>query len=161
MISRDTIVLIVLGALSFAANALLFRSCSPEPAPHTQTLHTQSISIVHDTVTRIIEHKPVVVQAPAQHVEYIRDTQYLTHAFVARHDTVIVRDTIHQEFAYPQMAFSLAVRRAADSIRTVNTTTTIRDTFKTTETITRPWWMDVLTHTGAAALGYIAGRNTP
>lgn len=161
MISRDTIVLLVLGALSFLANALLFRSCSPQAdAPtHTNTLHTQSIRVeqVHDTV-RIVR-QPIVYNAPAAKVEFIRDTQYLTHAFIATHDTVIVRDTIRQEFAYPQMAFSLAIRRSMDSIPVINTRTIINDTFRITNTLSRPLWIDILSHAGAAGAGYLIGRN--
>lgn len=159
MISRDTIVLLVLGALSFLANALLFRSCTPEQAKPSSTIHTQSVKVetIHDTVS--IVRQPIVYSAPASNVVLIRDTQYITNAFVAKHDTIIVKDTIHQEFAYPQMMFSLAIKRTMDSIPIQHQKIFIYDTFRTTKTIERPLWLDILSHAGATGIGFVVGRN--
>ena len=108
----------------------------------TETVHTHS------------EHRDTVVQVqPREVVRLVRvpaDTVIVTeHDTVAMLDTIINHDTITVDYSYAHQAFSLLYRPRPDSVVTVYVTQV-----KTTE---RAWWIDALTHTGAAALGYTIG----
>ena len=109
-----------------------------------------------DTVTKVIEHEPLHVTAPAV-VRYVRDTVTLsdtiiqTRPFIARLDTVVRRDTLGVEYRFPQHTFSVLLRQAPDSIRYETRTITLTNYER------RAWWLDALTHVGAASLGYAIG----
>lgn len=118
-----------------------------------QVIKDTELKIVTDTLTHIIERRPVYITGKAR-VEYVYDTLYSkdtvfqTKAFVAKLDTAISKDTVGIQYAFPQQTFSVVLRRAADSIRyetkTVYVTNTVRE---------RPW----LEYIGAAAIGMAAG----
>lgn len=126
-----------------------------KPCPCPETAEATAVRI--DTVTKVIEHEPILVKAPAI-VRYVRDTitqtdtLIQTRPFVARLDTVVKRDTLGVEYRFPQHTFAVAFRRAADSVRFETKTITL------TRQEHRPWWIDALTHVGAGALGYAVGR---
>lgn len=82
-----------------------------------------------------------------------KDTVYMTKPFVARLDT-IYKDTISVKYAYPLNRFDLSIRFKSDSI--IRETQTI--TITKEKLIERAWWVDVLTHVGAGAVGYGVGR---
>lgn len=117
---------------------------------------TERVNVRVDTLTHIIEHQPTYIVNARARVDTVRtiDTLIVTPPFVARLDTVVVRDTIRVDYAFPQHTFNVALRRAADSIRVEWRTVTITEI--THER--RPWLMDALTHFGAGAIGYAAGR---
>jgi hypothetical protein len=125
-----------------------------KPCPCDQKPVAAEIRI--DTVTKVIEHEPLLVTAPAV-VRFVRDT--ITHTdtiiqtrpFVARLDTVVRRDTLGVEYRFPQHTFAVLLRQAPDSIRYETRTLTL------TSYERRAWWLDALTHVGAASLGYAIG----
>ena len=104
-----------------------------------------------DTLNHVIERVPtVIVNAPAQ-VDTVRvhDTLYSTPAFVAKLDTVVLRDTVQVQYAFPQHTFSVAIRSNPDTVRVPQLTVTNYER--------RAWWIDALTHIGAGAIGYAIG----
>lgn len=106
-------------------------------------IHTTSE--YRDTVT-VIKPREItkLVRVPA-------DTVIRTeHDTVATLDTILHNDTITIDYSYAHQAFSLLYRPKPDSVSTIYVTRTL-----TTE---RPWWIDALTHTGAATLGYAIGN---
>jgi len=131
-------------------------------------LHTQHATPVLpyatriDTVTKVIDHEPIRITDARAVVRYVRDTVrwgdtvrvrdtvYSTRSFVATIDTVIVRDTITAAYRFPQQTFSLALRRAPDSVRVEMKTIVTYEQ--------RAWWVDALGALGAGALGYGIGR---
>ena len=109
----------------------------PVDTVHTTTTNT-------DTVT-VIKPRDVVrlVRVPA-------DTVVITeHDTVAILDTIVNHDTITIDYSYAHQAFSLLYRPKPDSVVTVYVTQV--------KTTPREWWIDALTHTGAAAVGYAVG----
>lgn len=131
--------------------SLLETSCVP-----------RGTQIVHDTVTHVVPGERVYVEGPAR-VRYVRDTVringtvvehdtvYTTAPFVATLDTLINQDTISLAYRFPQHAFAIDLRSAPDTLRVPMPVRIIEDH-------KRPVWLDVLTHVGAAALGYAIGR---
>jgi len=109
-----------------------------------------------DTVTQIVARPPLVIRTRATDTVY-RDTgrTFTTPAFEATLDTIVGRDTLGVTFEWPQYTFGVALRRAADSIRVEHRTLTITNTVVER----RALWLDVLTHVGAAAVGYAVGAN--
>jgi len=131
-----------------------------KPCPCESTSVPVAASVRVDTITKVVTHDPVFVEGPA-HVIYVRDTITRrdtiieTRPFVASLDTVVQRDTIGVLYRFPQHTFSVAIRQSPDSIRYETRTITM------TNYEQRPWWIDALTHVGAVALGYGAGRVAP
>jgi hypothetical protein len=109
-----------------------------------------------DTVMQPVIIPPLVLRTPATDTVY-RDTGrvYTTPAFEARLDTIVGRDTLGVGFHWPEYTFDVAFRRAADSIPLVTRTFTITNTVVERRSL----WLDILTHTGAAAIGYVVGAN--
>lgn len=112
-------------------------------------------SIKADTVEviKVIEHEPVYIKSKAVvHLDTIthKDTIYQTPAFVATLDTIVRRDTMSLTYRYPEQEFSLALKQGADSIKTERITLTITNTVLEK----RPLLLDILTHVGAASIGY-------
>lgn len=128
-----------------------------KPCPCNEAVTATTVLRI-DTVTKVIEHEPIYVKAPAV-VRYERDTItqtdtiIQTRPFVASLDTIIKRDTLGVEYRFPQHSFAVAFRRAADSVRIETKTITL------TRQEHRPWWIDALTHVGAGAVGFVIGRS--
>lgn len=110
-----------------------------------------------DTAYQVVQRPPVYVRSTATDTVYL-DTgrAYTTPAFTAKLDTIVGRDTLGVGFEWPEYTFSVALKRAADSLRIETRTLTITNT----NYERRAWWLDALTHTGAAALGYVIANNT-
>lgn len=131
-----------------------------KPCPCESTPLAATVKI--DTVTKVIEHEPILVQAAAK-IRYIRDTVRQTQtdtilspaadsrAFVATLDTIINRDTFGLRYASFENEFTLLLRQAPDSLRFETRTITLTNYEK------REWWIDALTHLGIGALGYAIG----
>ena len=104
-----------------------------------------------DTLTHVVEREPVIItNAPATvDTVHVNDTVYQTRAFVARIDTVVQRDTVQVAYSFPQHTFSVAIRSNPDTVRVPQLTVTNYER--------RAWWIDALTHVGAAAVGYSLG----
>ena len=109
--------------------------------------------VVKDTVTKIVERQPIYISTAAK-VEYVRDTIlhkdtiYQTKAFIAKLDTAVAKDTLSVQYAFPQHTFSVALRRAADSIQYETKTV-----YVPVPSDKKPW----LEYLGAAAVGFGAG----
>lgn len=133
--------------------------------------YDREANVVHervaDTVTRYVWHEPVeidrvVTQTVRSHdtvtrvdtiVRYMTpDSLYCAPAFVATLDSIVGGDTVRASFRYPDATLSVLIRQKPDTVRTV----TITDAKKVYEQ--RAWWIDALTHVGAATLGYAVGR---
>lgn len=109
-----------------------------------------------DTVMQIVQRPPLILRSRATDTVY-RDTghTYTTAAFEAKLDTIVGRDTLAVGFEWPAYTFSVALRSAADSVRVEHRTVTITNTVVERRSL----WLDILTHTGAAAIGYVVGAN--
>lgn len=125
-----------------------------KPCPCESTPLAASIKV--DTVTKVIEHEPILVRAAAK-IRYIRDTVTQTDTiietrpFVASLDTIINRDTVGFRYQFPENLATILLRQAPDSVRFETRTITL------TNYVKREWWIDALTHLGAATLGYAIG----
>lgn len=110
--------------------------------------------IVYDTVP--IAKPPIYIKGKAiVMIDTVnqKDTVYLTKPFIARLDT-IYKDTISVKYAYPLNRFDLSIRFKPDSI--IQTTKIITEVKTVKEE--RPLWLDILSHLGAGAMGYLVGR---
>lgn len=147
-------ILLVLGSIALLISTFFLGYCSrkcqapatiPPPVIQTQTKY--------DTTEKIIRQQPINIYKQVE-VQYVRDTLFVTKPFIAKLDTIIFRDTINTQFAFPQMAFSLALRRQPDTLKIV--------TIKTIDTRiidnSPPTWVTILSHIGAGVLGFGAGR---
>lgn len=109
-----------------------------------------------DTVQHVLERQPILISRAAAKLDTIRitdhDTVYSTPAFIASLDTVVRHDTVSVSYAFPQHTFSVALRQHPDTVKLPQIT------IVQTEYEKRAWWVDALTHIGAASIGYAAGR---
>jgi hypothetical protein len=113
-----------------------------------------------DTITRIIQRPTVYVHGPARlRIDTVsRPTEAVPCPdvrFVASLDTVVNRDTLTVAYEHPRAAFTVLLRTHPDSIAIQTKTITIT----TERSVGRAWWIDALTHVGAASLGYIVGGS--
>ncbi len=125
--------------ITLAAGVILGWLLKPVPESSVRSV----VEVHTDTVTQVVT-KPVVRWAKVADTVVYHDT-----SFIATVDTVLMGDTTTITYEYPSNLFTLLTRPAPDTAQTIYVTRTI-----TTE---RPWWIDVLTHTGAATLGYAVG----
>lgn len=131
---------------------------------HEATFGNSGASVHIDTITKVIDHEPITITDRRATVRYVRDTVrwgdtvrvrdtvYTTRPFVAVIDTIIKHDTITAAYRFPQQTFSLALRRAPDSVRYEVRTVTLTNYEK------REWWIDALGAIGAGGIGYAIGR---
>lgn len=116
-----------------------------------------SIDYKVDTVQHIITSPPITLKAKADTVVTHDTLQlYTTPSFTATLDTLVDQDTVSVAFDYPAYTFAVALRQAPDTLKVEYKTITITNTNHER----RPWWMDALTHVGAAAVGYGVGSLT-
>lgn len=105
--------------------------------------------IIYDTVIKEIRHKPILIKAKPK-IIYKSDTVILTKSFTARIDTVILRDTVHAKYDFPENMFTFQVLRVNDTI------------YIPGETIIKyqkPSWMEHLKYAaGGLAVGFMAGK---
>lgn len=84
------------------------------------TIRTEQRIVTHyDTITKIIERKPLKIRA----IGKIKTTDTLpiaTRPFVASLDTITENDTIHADYYFPANSFLLNINHRADTIPIVN-----------------------------------------
>lgn len=138
--------------VSFSIGVIIGWLLKPCDCPGKPSLSSVDVRI--DTVLVVKPGKNVFIRDVAAHDTVYIDTSkiYETPGFVASIDTTIGKDTVGVDFRYPDFTFSVALRNAPDSILVENRTLTITNTVIEK----RPFWIDVLTHIGAAAVGYAA-----
>ncbi|MBS1562578.1 MAG: hypothetical protein JSS89_13315 [Bacteroidetes bacterium] len=98
------------------------------------------------------EHDTVFLPAEITD-EIVPDDDIPKPDYVATLDTIIGKDTASLRYDYRSLLFAVDLRRAPDSINYVTTTITL------TKYEQRPWWIDALTHVGAATLGFAFGQS--
>ena len=135
---KDSLIVIIIFVLLLLGSFLAGRY-TKEPVKEIQTKLVEK----RDT-TYIIKQRDstVVKQAPADVYYYIdtlhlKDTIFLSKAFIARLDTIIKKDTIYTAFYFPQQKFDFSIRYKPDS------TVFIKDSIYSEKTIIEkdPWWM--------------------
>lgn len=134
----------------------LIKPC-PCTGGSTQIVHETEVVI--DTVEIVTAQPPIYITGPGRVVHDTvtqRDTIIQTRPFVASLDTIVDRDTVGVTFRYPASTFSVLLRQAPDTSQIESTTFYITKT----HIVERAWWVDALTHVGAATLGYSVGRIT-
>lgn len=77
--------------------------------------------IKRDTITKIIERKPTIIDKKRASIRIKKDSLIQTKPFVARIDTINKYDTISLTYDYPENTFSMTYSHKPD------TTTTIRE----------------------------------
>lgn len=77
--------------------------------------------IQRDTITRIIERKPTIIDKKRASIRIKKDSLIQTKPFIARIDTFHKHDTISLAYDYPENTFSMTYSHKPD------TTTTIRE----------------------------------
>lgn len=105
--------------------------------------------IIYDTVIKEIRHNSILIKAKPE-IIYKSDTVYMTKAFTARIDTVILRDTVRAEYEFPENLFTFQVLRVNDTI------------YIPGETIIKyqsAGWLEHLKYAaGGVAVGFLAGK---
>jgi len=91
-------------------------------------------SIQIDTVIKIIEREPIVLEKIKTKIIKQKDTIITSYPFIAKVDTVLKRDTIKVRYEYPQNLLSLNIERYTDTLALQK--------FLITEMIKveSPWW---------------------
>lgn len=79
------------------------------------------IEIKRDTITKIIERKPTIIDKKRASIRFKKDSLIQTKPFIARIDTIHKYDTISLTYDYPENTFSMTYSHKPD------TTTTIRE----------------------------------
>lgn len=107
--------------------------------------------IKRDTVFVEVPSQPIVLENIKTKIVERWDTIIQVKPFYARIDTVVQRDTIYAEFAFPENEISLLVRRKPDSIEVRKITI-----LKTIEK-QRLWWEVPALLLGGATFGFLLG----
>lgn len=106
--------------------------------------------VKRDTVTKYIEHNPIIIKNAKPKIIYRTDSVFITKPFLAVLDTVYIRDTIRMKYAYPENSFSLMIRNPSDTIR-IPQITKIR-------TKKENWWIKPIVFLSGALTGYFANN---
>lgn len=151
MNNTNAITAIIACAVGIVIGAYLFST-------HEHSVSTETkYEVVRDTILYEVHHEPTIItDADADTVIVTRaDTVIVTRPFIAKLDTIIVHDTVHAEYAFPQHTFSVAIRQAPDSVRIEQQTVYV----KTTEQRSAPWYEYVGSALIGVAVGYVARGN--
>jgi hypothetical protein len=138
-----------------------------EPSPESTDIRTDTVLSIRtlppitvvktNTQTREVVHRSVLRDTVFRHdtvmIDRTPEGLYCAPPFVAFLDTNVSGNTISARYEYPQSTLSVLFQQKPDSVMTIRTIETI------TRTQQRPWWMDILTHVGAASLGYVAANT--
>ncbi len=109
--------------------------------------------VVHkiDTIIRIIPQKEIKIVEAKPKIQYVRDTIIQTQPFIARLDTILLRDTIFAQYQFPENLMSINIRTSNDSIRLP------RITIERTKQ-ERNWYELATAFGGGIILGLILGK---
>lgn len=105
----NLIVLIAALAAGIAAGMFLF----PREKIIEKPAYAKTTRI--DTVFAVKRAKPITIYKTKMKVVEVRDTVVERRPYIAKIDTVIVRDTVSARYEFPENLLSLDVRRAADT----------------------------------------------
>lgn len=124
--------------------------CTKEP----EKVIERKTEIVRDTIINTVQQPPIIIYKAKPVIEYQTDydTVIITKPFIAKIDTVIIRDTVHAEYVFPQNTFSMILKRKPDSV------VTFREYVIKTEYIKDAWWEKPAWATGGILLGYLLGK---
>jgi hypothetical protein len=130
----------------------------PCPCDGSKPVIQSLVDVRVDSVPYEVEIPKVMWRSIRSTDTVYRDTGrvYTTPAFTAELDTTIDQDTAKVRFRWPEQEFDLYLSRPPSSVMLPQTTITLTNTVYER----RPWWMDVLTHVGAATVGYGVGTLT-
>lgn len=109
--------------------------------------------IERDTVVKLIKSEPVIIEKIKPEIHYLRDTIIETKPFIARIDTVILRDTVMAEYIFPQNLLSMKLSRGSDSLRVeqLNSVEYLEDE--------KEWWELPAYVLAGVILGFLLGGN--
>ena len=149
MMNNTNTILTVILAIAIGLSLFFVGRCTKDPDRIVET----KTEIVRDTIINIVQQPPIVIYKAKPVIEYQTDydTVIVTKPFIARVDTIIVRDTIHAEYTFPQNTFSMVLKRKPDSIFTY------KEYVIKTEYMKEPWYEKPLYATGGLLLGYFLG----
>ncbi|MGA2296005.1 MAG: hypothetical protein ABSG15_00470 [FCB group bacterium] len=108
---------------------------------------------IHDTIFKIVPSKPLTLTKVKTKIVKVSDSSIVTHPFVAKIDTIVLRDTIRAAFEFPQNLMSLQINKKPDSMLVARTT------LITTVEKERPWWETASYIIGGAFVGYLIGHK--
>jgi len=86
---------------------------------HFSNEENGSKSMYVDTVIRLIPSEPLILEKVKAKIVYTRDTVIQTQPFVASVDTILKQDTVFARYEFPENLFSMNLRRADDTLKTV------------------------------------------
>lgn len=72
--------------------------------------------LIRDTIIKEIKQKPLIIEKTVPKIIYMKDTIIKTRPFIAKIDTIIIKDTINAEYRFPEHSFSMYVNRARDTL---------------------------------------------
>jgi hypothetical protein len=149
MNNTNTILTLIL-ALVIGLSLFFVGRCTKDPEKIIET----KTEIVRDTIINVVQQPPIVIYKAKPVIEYQtdHDTVIITRPFIAKVDTIIVRDTVHAEYVFPQNTFSMVLKRKADSV------ITFKEYIIKTEYLKDPWYEKPLWATGGILLGYMLGK---
>jgi len=105
-----------------------------------------------DTLIKTVKSEPIVITKMKTKIIKLSDTVVKYHPFRALVDTVIMRDTVHAYYEFPEGLFSLEYKPARDTFRFERTT--YRKVIRQSE----KWWEKPLIIVGSVLAGYAIGR---
>ncbi len=129
-----------------------------------------------DTLTMMVPAQPIIIQNAKAQIEYrdiikwktktetdtivkyregitVVDSLFATKPFTAVFDSVLLNDTVHAEYMFPEDIFSISIRQAPDTMRT-KIMTIYRD-----KIIDEPWWNIPAYIISGVAAGYLLGNT--
>jgi len=143
-----TTTIIILLILAFAAGivaaVLLF-----SPAGKTDLSVKADKYIFRDTLIRLVPQPAIKIYKVKTKVIKLKDTVIQSYPFTAKLDTIILRDTIKAEFAFPQNTLSLELLKKPDTLKTE------RITLQKTIEKEKPWWETPVCIAGGILTGII------
>jgi hypothetical protein len=95
----------------------------------TETPTTGRIIWKSDTVLKVLPQKIVEIRNAKPKIIYLKDTIIETQPFIAKLDTIILRDTIWAEYVFPENRLSLGYRSQSDSLLQITNTMTKTETY--------------------------------
>ena len=107
--------------------------------------------VVRDTIVEYIEQEPLIIEKVKTKIQIKSDTIIKTLPFIASMDTVLLSDTIHASFEFPENHMSVNLRKGLDSIqvRNIEVIKTIKEE--------DPWWETPAYILSGTLLGYLLG----
>jgi hypothetical protein len=138
---------IIIILLAFALGFLIADLLMPEKETIIREPFSGSVKI--DTIIKVIEKEPIILEKVRTQIIKQKDTLIQTFPFVAHVDTVIKYDTIKVMYEYPQNLFSLRISSRSDTLALQKMI--ITELIK----VEKPWWEAPAYIAAGTVLGYI------